>query len=110
MKKYTRLEIATLAVAITAFLTSILVIIAGFYYGWGFPNAYMAGSVPNPDDDLMWFAHGMWDAVLFPFSIIGMFFCDSISPVSMVNNGIPYWLGFALAIFNWGLNIKRKSE
>lgn len=109
--KYTRIQIALIAFAILAIITFVSVLAAGFVEGWGFPNAYKLCDTPT-QGVLAGFVHGMWDGIIFPVSVIAMFFRDDIAPISVMNNGVEYWLGFGIVMYNWGSSSSsyRKSE
>jgi hypothetical protein len=57
---------------------------------------------PDTLADPYGFFSGIWHGVLFPFSLIGCMFIDSVFIIGQPNTGWPYYLGFVLGLFAYG--------
>jgi hypothetical protein len=44
------------------------------------------------------FFSGIWHGLLFPFSLIGCMFIDSVFIIGQPNTGWPYYLGFVCGL------------
>lgn len=58
-------------------------------------------------DDPYGFFSGIWHGLIFPFSLIGCMFIDSVFIVGQPNTGWPYYLGFAFGLCAYGSGANR---
>lgn len=58
-------------------------------------------------DDPYGFFSGIWHGLIFPFSLIGCMFMDSVFIIGQPNTGWPYYLGFVLGLFSYGSGANR---
>jgi len=57
---------------------------------------------PEVFQDPYGFFSGIWHGILFPFSLIGCMFIDSVFIIGQPNTGWPYYLGFVLGLYAYG--------
>ena len=62
---------------------------------------------PETFADPYGFFSGIWHGVVFPFSLIGCIFIDSVFIIGQPNTGWPYYLGFVLGLFSYGSGANR---
>lgn len=62
---------------------------------------------PEVFQDPYGFFSGIWHGMIFPFSLVGCMFIDSVFIVGQPNTGWPYYLGLVLGLCAFGLGSKR---
>jgi len=65
---------------------------------------------PDALHDPYGFFSGIWQGMIFPFSVIGCIFFDSVEIIGRPNIGFFYYVGFAIGLSSLGSSAASKSQ